>query len=251
MEDNVAHTPDAGTASQTTRVLAQLRQLILNGELAPGERVVELVMVQRLKASRTPVRAALTRLDYEGLLEAHPSGGYVVRAFTANDVADAIESRGALEGLAARLAAERGMVSTQLRDIRECLDHIDTLLTQPEIDESTFSHYVEHNARFHHLIVAAARSQVLERLIEQAMQLPFASPNGVVSVQAVLPEARTKMLIAQAQHRAVVDAISMRQSGRADALMQEHARISLHNLRAAIIDRQLHRLPGAALIRQA
>jgi GntR family transcriptional regulator of vanillate catabolism len=242
---------DDNSASQTTRVLAKLRQLILSGELAPGMRVVELAMVQRLNASRTPVRAALTRLDYEGLLEASTSGGYLVRGFSADDVADAIESRGALEGLAARQAAERGIVSRELREIRECLDSIDTILAKPEIDETTFSSYVELNSRFHQLLVGAAHSQVIERLLDQVMQLPFASPNGVVSVQAVLPEAKNKLLVAQAQHRAVVDAIVMRQSGRAEALMQEHARISLHNLRAAIINRRLDLLPGSALIRTA
>ena len=250
MPNSMEQTPDEdNTSSQTTRVLAKLRQLILSGELAPGTRIVEQMLVQRLNASRTPVRAALTRLDYEGLLEANPSGGYLIRGFSADDVADAIEARGSLEGLAARLAAERGLGSRQLRELRECLDGIDELLAKPEIDETTFSSYVELNSRFHQLVVEAAHSKVVERLLDQAMQLPFASPSGMVSIQAVLPEARAKLLVAQAQHRTVVDAIAMRQSGRAEALMQEHARISTHSLRTTIINRRLHLLPGAALIR--
>lgn len=242
---------DDNASSQTTRVLATLRQLILTGELQPGSRIVEQMLVQRLQASRTPVRAALTRLNYEGLLDANSSGGYLVRSFSPEDAADAIEARGALEGVAARLAAERGLSSRPLRLLRECLDEIDLTLGAPQIDEATFSSYVELNSRFHQLIVDAANSPVVERLIDQAVQLPFASPNGVVSVQAMLPEARTQLLVAQAQHRAVVEAIVMRQSGRAEALMQEHARISTHNLRAAVISRQTHLLPGAALIRTA
>lgn len=65
----------------TTAVRAQLqlRELILSGELAGGSRIAELSMAEKLGVSRTPVRAALSRLEQEGLLEALPSGGYAVR----------------------------------------------------------------------------------------------------------------------------------------------------------------------------
>jgi len=91
--------------SQTLKALLDLRELVLRGELRPGERVSELQMVERLGVSRTPVRTALVRLQDEGLLEAIPSGGFAVKAFTEREVLEAIEIRGTLEGLAARLAA--------------------------------------------------------------------------------------------------------------------------------------------------
>ena len=90
--------------SQTLAALLRLRDLILEGGLAPGERLSELAVVERLGVSRTPVRAALARLEHEGLVEALPGGGYAVREFSRADVNDAIEIRGVLEGLAARLA---------------------------------------------------------------------------------------------------------------------------------------------------
>ena len=93
--------------SVQVRALLQLRELILSGELAGGSRITELAVVQRLGASRTPVRAALMRLEQEGLLEALPSGGYAIKTFSERDVSEAIELRGTLEGLSARLAAER------------------------------------------------------------------------------------------------------------------------------------------------
>ena len=94
--------------SQTVTALLELRELILGGELSPGQRLSELAVVERLGVSRTPVRAALARLQEEGLVEAIPSGGYAVRAFSEQEVNEAIELRGVLEGLAARLAAEKG-----------------------------------------------------------------------------------------------------------------------------------------------
>ena len=106
-------TADLAEPSQTVRVQLRLRELILGGELKPGARIAELTLVERLGASRTPIRMALVRLQEEGLLEALPHGGFAVKDFSESDIHDAIELRGTLEGLCARLAAERG-VSTCL-----------------------------------------------------------------------------------------------------------------------------------------
>src|SRR6476661_7927555 len=92
--------------SQTGRTLLTLREMLLKGEFAPGERLSELALVARLNVSRTPIRLALDRLSHEGLLEAFPSGGFIVCEFTLADIWDALDMRGVLEGTAARLAAE-------------------------------------------------------------------------------------------------------------------------------------------------
>src|SRR5215510_6009823 len=94
-------------SSQKGRALLLLREMLLRGDFEPGERLSELSLVARLSISRTPIRLALERLAHEGLLEASASGGFIARAFTIEDVWDAIEVRGVLEGTAARLAAER------------------------------------------------------------------------------------------------------------------------------------------------
>src|SRR5690348_15481917 len=93
-------------ASQTVKAMLRLRQLILDGHLKPGERVPELALVQHTGVSRTPIRAALIQLAEEGLLEPSSSGGFVVRQFDEQEVFDAIDLRGTLEGAAARRAAE-------------------------------------------------------------------------------------------------------------------------------------------------
>ncbi len=78
-------------------------------------------MVARIGVSRTPVRAALLRLAEEGLLEPLRSGGFAVKAFTDRELLESIEIRGVLEGLAARLAAERGVVPRTMAPLRRCL----------------------------------------------------------------------------------------------------------------------------------
>jgi GntR family transcriptional regulator of vanillate catabolism len=243
--------PDDGAAlSQTVRAQLRLREMILDGELAPGARIAELALVERLGASRTPIRTALARLQDEGLLATLPGGGYAVKDFSEADIRDAIEIRGTLEGLAARRAAERGTDPALLADARDCLACIDALLAPPALSEASFTGYVAHNGRFHALLAAMSGSAVIERQIERAAALPFASPNGFVLARATGPAARDMLVVAQAQHRAAVEAIVQREGARAEALMREHARIAHHNLRLALQSQQaLQALPGARLIR--
>ena len=82
------------SVSQTVRAQLALRDMILSGRLRPGERISELQAVDITGASRTPVRLALVRLEDEGLLQAIPSGGFMVKAFTERDILDSIELRG-------------------------------------------------------------------------------------------------------------------------------------------------------------
>ena len=242
---------DVASPSQTVRTQLRLRELIVGGELLPGQRIAELALVERLGASRTPIRLALVRLQEEGLLEALPNGGFVVKDFSESDIHDAIEVRGTLEGLAARMAAERGVGSVLLAEARDCLARIDDLLAQPEQSEESFSGYVEQNGRFHSLLAEMAGSDLVARQIERAAMLPFASPNGFVMAQSTGPRARDTLVVAQQQHRSVLDAIVRREGARAEALMREHARIAHANLRDALQNHQtLQLVPGASLIRR-
>lgn len=241
----------AAAPSQTERALLRLREMVVGGELAPGERIAELTMVQRLAMSRTPIRTALVRLAEEGLVEPLPSGGFVVRAFSEGDIHDAIELRGTLEGLAARLAAERGVPASLLAEALEVVEALDAVLAAPQLSAKAFSAYVEHNAHFHRLLAQMSGSPVVQRQIERASTLPFASPNAFVLVHATGPRARDRLIVAHEQHRAVVEAIAGGEGARAEALMREHARNAHANLAGALKNqRSLARVPGAALVRR-
>jgi GntR family transcriptional regulator of vanillate catabolism len=239
------------SASQTVKAQLSLRDLILSGDLKPGDRISELSVVERLGISRTPIRMALVRLEEEGFLEAIPSGGFAVKAFSERDIHDAIEMRGTLEGFAARLAAERGVRNPVLVEMKELLAELDDLVDKPSLNVDDFSQYVGLNGRFHALLIDAADSPVLTRQIDRALNLPFASPSGFVMVQAMLPEARQILTIAQDHHRCVVRAIEEREGARAEALMREHARLAHRNLQLAFRNQGTRDLvPGAVLIRR-
>jgi GntR family transcriptional regulator of vanillate catabolism len=245
MNDKVANR----SMSQTVRAQLALRDMVLSGQLRAGERISELQAVDITGVSRTPVRMALVRLEDEGLLQAIPSGGFMVKAFSERDILDAIELRGTLEGLAARFAAERGVNARSIEPLKECLADIDQLVQQDPISVEAFSSYVTLNARFHALLNELSGSAPVMRQIERVAALPFASPSGFVMAQSALPEAHQILMIAQDHHRIVVDAIENREGARAEAVMREHARLAARNLRLALRNRtHLDLLPALTLL---
>jgi GntR family transcriptional regulator, vanillate catabolism transcriptional regulator len=237
--------------SQTVKALLALRDLLINGELKAGQRLSEIWAVDRLGVSRTPVRAALARLEEEGLLEALSGGGYAVKGFTELEIFDAIEIRGALEGLAARLAAERGGQSAGLLVMADSVREVDQILALPTLTDDHFTQFILLNAQFHAGLIEAAASRTLARQLERACALPFASPSGFVRAQARVPEARLILTLAQDHHRCVLEAIEAGHAERAEALMREHARLAMRNLRLAQRHAATHFIPGAALIHPA
>ncbi len=233
--ENVLDAVEKGASnSAQVRALLRLREMILAGELAGGTRIAELSIVEKLGVSRTPIRAALMRLAQEGLLEALPSGGYAVRTFSEREVMDAIELRGTLEGLSARLAAERAAPAVVLAEARDCLRQIDAVLSQPALSDDSFTSYVELNEKFHGLLSEMAGSSVMARELERIIKMPFASPSAFVIVQANSPQARDMLVVAQDQHWQVLGAIEQREGTRAEAIMREHSRLAQRNLHVTL-----------------
>ena len=247
----------ASEDSQTGRTLLNLRGMLLRGDFQPGERISELPLVARLGVSRTPIRLALDRLAHEGLLEASPSGGFVVRAFTLEDVWDAIETRGILEGAAARLAAERLEDASELTLLRGYRDEMDAMVEldgdpnrfrEPDID--SFARYLDLNEAFHSEIVTLSKSSMLRRTLGQINSVPFASPSALLYVRTKLPRAPHMFAVSHDHHRCIVEAIEHRQGARAEAVAREHARMTRGNVEFALSDTSiLSGVPGASLIR--
>ncbi len=238
---------DPANRTQMMRALLRLRQLLLSGEFAPGQRMSELPLVDRLGVSRTPLRLALAALEHEGLLRGIKGGGYTVRQFTRADISDAIELRGVLEGTAARFAAERGATRRELRTLRTINDSIQPIVRQADFE--SFERYVDLNERFHQEMLRTARSPLLERALEGVLSLPFAGPSAFVLAEGELPESREILVVAHRHHLALIEAIEQRQGARAESVAREHARIALTNLEIVLQHPEvLERVPGASLI---
>ncbi len=203
-------------------VALRLREMILRGELRPGERLAEVGLAERLGVSRTPIRQALPALAREGLLAAAGRRGYVVRSFSPQDVLDAIETRGVLEGLAALRVAERCASSDLLEQLQECLKQGDAILAKRRFESADEQRYSEMNGRFHALIVEGAGSRILADALARNDHVPFASATAVAfsrDTAQLLPV----LSYAHRQHHAIVQALENRESARAEALMREHA----------------------------
>lgn len=237
-------------SSQNLTALLKLRELILSGDVKAGERLSELALVERLGVSRTPIRTAMMRLEQEGLTHSIPTGGFAVSAFSEQDIHAAIEIRGTLEGLAARLAGERRLAPADLTALKDCLATLDELVLGRGVTSDNFSHYVALNERFHQLVIDLADSAVLKRQIARAVSLPFASASAFVNVQARLPETLILFTVAQDHHRCIARAIEDGEGERAEFLMREHARLARRNLELALRNHLTRDLvPGSPLIR--
>jgi GntR family transcriptional regulator of vanillate catabolism len=235
-------------SSQTLKAVLGVRDLVFSGSIAPGERLSEIGVSERLGLSRTPVRAALARLEQEGILEEIPSGGYSVRQFSEADVADAIELRGVLEGTAARLAAERGVPPTKLASLRALVARLDDIVAAgPETMD--LDAYIAANAAFHETLAEMSGSRIVQRELERVLHLPFAGPSAFLNAQMTVPAFRSSLFVGQAQHRAIAHAIEMREGARAEAVTREHARLARINLDFVMKDRALiERVPGLKLV---
>lgn len=240
------------TESQRSRAVVGLREMVLRGDFQAGERIAEVPLCQRLGVSRTPARLALETLAHEGLVEPTGTGGFQARQFTVRDIWDAIEARGVLEGAAARLAAERLVDSREIdpaRRISEALDQIvgPSLERGQPPSTSEMLQYGELNGAFHSAIVELAKSPMLRWSLQRIQSIPFAAPTSVI-----LSKSAEGTLIAQAQHRAILDAIGNREGARAENLAREHARFARHHLELALSQPKEDRVTpelGLALIR--
>lgn len=213
-----------------TPTIVQLREMILNGELDPGERVKEAQIAEQLGVSRTPVRQALPVLAQEGLLVRAGNRGYAVRSFTHGESSQALRLRGALEGFAARLHAEQGASAALLDAMRACLAAGDELLAPRLMNSAIQIEYAQMNARFHELLVSGTDSPLLETFVSRCNLVAFVSPGSVAFGHADRRLSADLLTYAHRQHHAIVDAIRERQPDRAEFLCREHIVTQEHSM---------------------
>src|SRR5579863_2903017 len=210
-------------AGKNSRVIVKIREMILQGWLPPGERVREVELAGKLGVSRTPVRESLPTLAQEGLLTQLDTGGFVVRAFTPQEIMDAIDVRGVLEGLAARMLAEQGPPRRLLHSLYECLREGDQIFVKGHLVHSDEARYGDMNRQFHLLIVEGAGSKVVAEAIERNGRIPFAAAHAIAFDRIDLARMYDHLFYSHRQHHTIVQALENGESSRVAALMVEHA----------------------------
>ncbi len=204
----------AGTRSLS--VMERLRDAILSGSFAAGERLNEVRISQTLAVSRTPVRAALQALAGEGLLDYAPNRGFRVRTFALDAIVDAYEIRAALEGLAARFAAERGISEKARAVIMHSLAAGDRMLQRGAFEPGDLAVYRAINGDFHDTVLGAARNRMLSEMIRICHHVPVSSSRNIVAFE--YHDVRRR----HDDHHRIFEAINAHEPHRAEILMREH-----------------------------
>lgn len=137
----------------------RLKQAILVGELVPGEQLVEATLAEWCQVSRTPIREALMRLEQDGLVH-RSERGLIVRDSSPEEILDIYATRIVLEGMAARVAAER-RTSHDLMAMRKAQDKI------ARLDLGDSLAMAERNREFHRTVWRASHNDSLVDLLER------------------------------------------------------------------------------------
>ncbi len=230
--------------NQTEKCLRELRSRIISGQWPGATKLREVPLATDLDVSRTPLRAALLKLEQEGLLE-RSGAGYTVRAFSFKDALVAIELRGMIEGMAVRLAAERLNIGDHLTAIKATVAALDTVVQQEHTDG-----YGDLNKLFHDQLTALAGNDLIRDEVQRASRLPFAAPSAFSSSKDDYERFKESLVVGQQHHHALLQAIERGEGARAEALAREHAHLAKINIEVAFKVRaeKLHHMPQLALI---
>lgn len=139
-------------------VISIIRDSIVSGDLRPGERLQQDVLARQMGVSRTPLREALAKLEEEGLVTVSPLRGVEVATLSAREILDLYEMRELLDGLAARLAADR-VSSQQVAGLKRALDQLQRLV-EKRWDSNK---WMQGNLRFHQLVAEASNNKRMMR----------------------------------------------------------------------------------------
>ncbi|KTB80925.1 GntR family transcriptional regulator [Pseudomonas syringae ICMP 13102] len=208
-------------------VLVALRKMIASGELAAGERLMEVPTAELFGVSRMPVRMAFRTLEQEGLLVPFGGRGFQVRSISPMEIAGAVDVRGVLEGLAARQMAERGVTQEARDELEACLVQGDALFEKGHVTEDDLEVYHDMNMRLHRVIVEGSGNRAIADALSRNDHLPFASVTALAVDRDNLIREYRRFNFAHMQHHAVVDALVNGQGARAEAIMREHANATL------------------------
>jgi GntR family transcriptional regulator, vanillate catabolism transcriptional regulator len=204
------------TSTQSRLLAERLRQSLLDGAFPPGTRLNEVHLARTLSVSRTPLRAALQTLAGEGLLHHTPNRGFTVPEESLTAMIDAFEMRALAEGLAARLAAERGITESMRLRLEAALAAGDKALAPDTDDRERRTLYAEANEAFHGTIHEAAQSTLVKDVLRICQRVPQTSSHNIVAFD--LADIRER----HAAHRRVYEAIICREPREAERQMRQH-----------------------------
>lgn len=204
-------------------VAQQLASEIIEGEIAPKERLVESKLAKRFGMSRGPLREALRLLEERGLVISVPNSGTQVASFSFSELIELFQVREAMEGMACRLAA-RNMTDRDIKQLRQIVDQHEI-----EIKKHPEGAYLQepHDLDFHFRIVTSSKNQYLVRLL----------CNELYQIMRICRRQHSwipgRGSAALNEHRRIIEALEDHDEHLAEYLMRKHirnARIALETI---------------------
>lgn len=194
-------------ADLSVQVYQRIKEMILAGELKPGEKLPQERIAEQLGVSRMPLHKAFVMLEDEFLVESIPRRGIFIRRPDIQEIIDAFECREGLEGIAARRAA--GNLSDKE------IDHLEALFKAFEnVKDIDPVKYQVADSEFHEVIIRASGNTVMQKLNSIGSVLIRTFPKGIIlPLQESLRD-----------HAKIVKAFRKRDGELAEKLVREHSR---------------------------
>ncbi len=201
----------------------RLRHMIVEGELAPGEKLAEKELCGQFGVSRTPLREAMKVLATEGLVQLTPNRGCTVSKLTLADLDEAFPIMGALEALSGELACQH-ITEAELARIRELHDRMVVRYKAGALRD-----YFKLNERIHQMILDAARNPTLAQ-----MQLSLSGRVRRARYMANMSPARWAAAVAE--HEKILEALSARDGKRLAVLLKQHLANKLQTVKDVLTE---------------
>ncbi len=205
----------------TSIAVDAIQDMIVSGELRAGDRINESTLAENLGISRGPIREACRSLEQAGLLTSKTNRGMYVREVTLDEARDLYELRGAVAGLAGELIAKRAD-DAEITSLQHLVDQM-----QVAAEEGATAQYYKLNLQFHDDLVLASRNSALEDTYRKIVnQLHLLRRRGLVQ--------EGNLLVSNAEHRQIVDALTRRDAQAASLALREHVTNGLTRLIASL-----------------
>jgi len=205
------HMDNDSNASLHGRIFNYLQNDILNGKYKTGDSLIETKLSEELGVSRTPIREAIRQLELEGLVQTIPNKGAIVTGLTAKDIEDIYTIRLAIEGLAARWAAEN-VTESELKEMKHFLD-----LEEFYTEKNDVEQILKLDTKFHETIFRASKSKPLMTMLSNFHHYIQRARINSLGMSGRAEEALS-------EHKAIYQAISQRDAKKAEELTIEHVK---------------------------
>jgi DNA-binding GntR family transcriptional regulator len=201
-----------GPSTAAERAYAEVRMRILDGRFPAGHRLKEIELANEFGLSRTPVRDALSRLSVEGLVEFRPNLGATVSVWSEAQIEQMFKIRALLEPFAAEIAAQQ-ITDEKIEELRQLCSVMEAAARRR--NEEDLERLAAANARFHRIVIDAAQSEHLAKLISLTVDAPL-------TLRTFAHYSRDEIERSMQHHRDLVDALAHRDPAWCGSVMRTH-----------------------------